>query len=380
MSAKNKSGICCKKITSSIFYIMVGAVLCWIVLMISEWKPNEAIYQIIPVFSFDEINETNININVNTINISETGSKSSKSSCYVLYKTHKLTEYILKRIISAKHDVAPYECQFIVLYWISFGVTSLNNRTKQNLILFKEHNITYFLITDILIQTYLPNVYNDVIANVIPWLTKNFEWEMCDIPEVLWYRHNRDILNNNDNIWSIEWDVGWKGNLGDTLMKNFDLNDTLNNYGYLGFGLNETHQNWKRTIKKKPGDGWNHSHKYYGFNMSIIDHFSALLPAVLRLKPYLLEGMYTQLSNSLYLYCEMRPLSICNKDVYISKNMDGTYNYLDETCKFGNLYVLHREIFIRWGFFITRFNRKKWNDVLQNDRYPNNTLYHHLKF
>ena len=295
-----------------------------------------------------------------------------RSPCYLLLKTHKLSESILERIIKANNDIKKYQCTFITLYWISLGIKSLNYQTRNNLNILKHNNISYLVINDKLFGKYLPHFYNDPQKSKIKWMKKRFEWQTCSLPEMLWYKYNENLLKDYDNIWTMEYDVGWKGNIGDILIKNFDLNKLYNEFGYLGNGLRVENLNSKKKSR------WSHRDKRYGFNSSMISSYSHGMPAISRYKAYLLNGMVTQIENSLYTFCEALAPSICEHRLYINKN----YEYLNKSCKCANIKDLKPQLFVsidNWGY-APILTKNTWDIIVNNDIYPNNTLYHRLKF
>ena len=295
-----------------------------------------------------------------------------RSKCYLLFKTHKLTKYILQRMIKAKNEVSNYDCSFTVLYWVPVGTKTLRRKNINELNTIMNNNISYFLIDDGLLKEYSPNVLNDFKNRKIKWLGGGFEWNFGAIPEILWYKYNEKYINDYDNIWMMEYDVGWKGNIGDILIKTFNLNKTLNKYGYLGTIISkiELHSEF-----------WDHSSKLYGFDESKMGNIvSHTLLSLIRYKGYLLNSMYIQLYNSLYLYCEMQGASICNKEIYINND----FEYINNSCKCGSIVLLRPNIIVSDDYWSNLPGAIKslsqWNNVLKNDFYPNNTLYHPIKF
>jgi len=309
------------------------------------------------------------NVNVTHLN--------KQPGCHVLYKTHKLTVHIFGRIKKSYKEISAYNCSFIVLYWISFGVKTTDNKTKANINMLTHNNIPYLLINDTLFEQYLPKFYNDVKNKTISWMKlntkKGFEWNSCDIPELLWYKYNEKNVGDYDNIWMMEYDVGWKGNIGDILIKGYNLDKELNEFGYLGYDFDVAP--WAIN-----GTWGYHRHKHEGFDSSV-NSMAHCLVQLVRYKGYLLKAMNIQLSNSLYVYCEARAASICQKILYINNK----HEYLNESCKHADIWKINPDVIIAFEFFSYAPARHlntfyQWQHLLQNDQIPDNTLYHPLKF
>ena len=187
---------------------------------------------------------------------------------------------------------------------------------------------------------------------------------------MLWYKYNEKNVDDYDNIWMMEYDVGWKGNIGDILIKGYNLDKQLNEFGYLGYEFDVV--SWKSN--KWP---W-HRHKHEGFDSSV-NSMAHCLVQLVRYKGYLLRAMNIQLSNSLYIYCEARAASICQKILYINNK----HEYLNESCKHGDIWKIKPDVIVSRDYFKVVGNIKtfdEWVQLLQNDNIPNNTLYHPLKF
>ena len=150
--------------------------------------------------------------------------------CYLLHKTHKLTPYIIDRMKS-KQEIEEWNCKYIILYWIDTKEISTNQSMEITQLhsIFGDNTDTVFIVDTINVNHTFPNLLPFMFSLNVDWLTpKTWAWNMADIPELVWYDHNRDkILRDESNssnlnepvwIWSMEYDIGWKGNLGHILM------------------------------------------------------------------------------------------------------------------------------------------------------------------
>ena len=169
--------------------------------------------------------------------------------CYLLHKTHVITDHILARMRLAKQQIVGWRCEYVILYWIDKPERTAH-QTKDILHLKRlfddrddDRAQTVFVVDTVNTNRTFPGLFEFMFSLDLEWLSpQTWAWNMADVPELTWFdtmrekiRRDEQRLNDTVWVWMMEYDVGWKGDLGDILMGVFT---NASKHRYLGFDYN----------------------------------------------------------------------------------------------------------------------------------------------
>ena len=166
---------------------------------------------------------------------------------------------------------------------------------------------------------------------------------MADIPELVWYNNFKSYITDETEIWTLEYDVGWKGNLPklyESLIKESNLNEcSLIAYDCI-----------------QHNDKWPHHYKHTSNYIYSDKEPYACLIQMLRYHPKLLQLGINEINDNKYIYCESRAASICKRN--------------NKWCKICDMYRPRNKFY---GVFYsgTNFLDDAWYKILNNDSIPN---------
>ena len=280
--------------------------------------------------------------------------------CYLLHKTHKLTPYIIDRMKSAKQQIEQSNCKYIILYWIDTPIISTNqsNEISQLQTIFDDE--TVFVVDTINTNKTFPNLLPFMFSLNLDWLTpETWAWNMADVPELVWYDHNRDKIMNDEErlnesvwIWMMEYDIGWKGNLGEILMDTFTKKSKAT---YLGYNYNGP-----KLMK------WTHIYKRYNVPNYTDDGIYNCLIQLIRYTAFIMDKMIEQINNKEIIYCECRGIMLCR-------------DFESDGCIIEDMQKLFTKNF-GWFYSGTTYKKDKWFDSIAYNDSEWNKLYHRLKW
>ena len=281
--------------------------------------------------------------------------------CYLLHKTHKLTKHIIDRMKKAKHDIEEWNCKYIILYWIDTEIYSINQSMEISHLHSIFDNETVFVIDRMNVNITFPNLLSFMFSLNLDWLTEStWAWNMADIPEMVWYHFNRNKILSDQNklnksvwIWQMEYDIGWKGNLGYILMGIFTNKSKAT---YLGYNYNGP-----KLMK------WTHIYKRYNLPNYTDDGIYNCLIQLIRYSSFIMDKMIQQINDKQIIYCECRGIMLCRD--YKSNGL----------CDIQDMQKMFKDNF-GWFYSGTTYHKDEWfNSIAYNDS-EMNKLYHRLKW